>query len=234
MKKLAALLLILVLCLGVALAETANLTGVWYLNEIASDEISMHPGTMGLEMTLTLNADSTASMNVAGSTDVGTWLVNDLDVVVTIQGDPQTFTYADGNLVTTMDGVTMTFGREKAEMKTIELGAAMVNAEMDDYNGKWSATLVDFLGMQMPIADMGTSMEITIADGKVTMKESTPDGTEMTDEGTVTVENGMASIIAEGSDEVIVMQLHEGDVMVWTAEVAEGINMTTYFEKVAE
>ncbi len=234
MKKLAALLLILVLCLGSALAETANLTGVWYLNEMADDEMTLHPGTMGLEMTLILNADSTASMNVVGQTDVGTWLVNDLDVVVTIQGDPQTFTYVDGNLVAVMDGVSMIFGREKVELPSIELGEAKTDATMADYNGKWSATMVDFLGMQMPVADMGTSMEITIAEGKATMTESTPDGTEMTDEGTATVENGVMTITAEGSDEKIVMQLHEGDKLVWTAEMAEGINMITYFEKVAE
>lgn len=234
MKKLAALLLALLLCLGVAVAETANLTGVWYLNEMADDEMTLHPGTMGLDMTLTLNADSTASMNVVGKTDVGTWLVNDLDVVVTIQGDPQTFTYVDGNLVAVMDGTTMTFGREKVEMPSVELGEAKTDATMADYNGKWNATMVDFLGMQMPVADMGFAMEITIADGKAIMKEGTADGSEMADEGTATVEGGMVTITVPDSNEVISMQLYEGDMLVWIAEVAEGINMTTYFEKAAE
>ena len=234
MKKLAALLLILVLCLGSALAETANLTGVWYLNEMADDEMTLHPGTMGLEMTLILNADSTASMSVVGKTDVGTWLVNDQDVVVTIQDDPQTFTYVDGNLVAVMDGVSMIFGREKVELPSIELGEAKTDATMADYNGKWSATMVDFLGMRMSLADMGTTMEITIADGKVTLKETAEGAEPMTDEGNVTVENGMASITVPGSNEAVSVQLYEGDVLMWVNPVAEDVNMTIYFEKAAE
>ena len=81
---------------------------------------------------------------------------------------------------------------------------------------------------------MGTSMEITIAEGKVTLKETVEGAKPMTDEGNVTVENGMASITIPGSNEAVSVQFYEGDVLMWVNRVSEDVNMIIYFEKAAE
>ncbi|MBQ8311801.1 MAG: lipocalin family protein [Clostridia bacterium] len=228
MKKFAALLLALVLCLGVAVAETADIIGTWYLSEVVYQGVSYPPAMLGMDYTITFDENERATTVSGEETMSSYWALNGDKYITPLSDGLLVFAPQDGKLVGDLNGTQMIF------VKAIELGAARTDATMADYNGKWSAALVDFLGTQMPIADMGTTMEITIADGKASMKEGLADGTEMAEEGTVTVENGVASFTVAGSDEVIAMQLHEGDVMVWVAEMAEGINMTTYFEKSAE
>lgn len=233
MKKLVALLLALMLCLGTALAETADLAGVWYFNEMSAGEMTINPATLGMEMTMTLNEDGTAAMDTMGEVNEGTWTVDGENVVITFDGDPMTFALAEGNLVADQDGTIMTFGREKAEVATFVLGEAKTDATMADYNGTWNATLVDMLGMQLPVAEMGMMMQITVADGKVSVMES--EGEEPTTaEGTATVENGVLSIMIEGDTVATPLQLHEGNVLAMVVDMGEGMIMSMYFERVAE
>lgn len=234
MKKLVALLLALMLCLGVALAETADVAGVWYFNEMSDGEMTINPATLGMEMTMTLNEDGTAAANDSmGEVTEGTWAVDGENVVITFDGDPMTFALVDGNLVGNQDETTMTFGKEKAEVETFVLGEAKTDAVMADYNGTWNATLVDMLGMQLPVAEMGMMMQITVADGKVSVMES--EGEEPTAaEGTATVENGVLSIMIEGETVATPLQLHEGDVLAMVVDMGEGMTMSMYFERVVE
>ncbi|MBE5804623.1 MAG: hypothetical protein E7316_08950 [Clostridiales bacterium] len=224
MKKIVAVLLALALCMSVALAETVAVTGTWYLNQVSVDGTSMAPAALGMEMTMTLNEDNTASMDAMGEVVEGTWAMEGESVVITFEGDPLAFTLVEGNLTAELSGATMTFGKERTEVEIFTAGEAKADAVMADYNGTWNATLVDMLGMQLPMADMGTSMQLIVEDGKVTMISG-----EDSVEGVCTVENGVLVI-----EEDISIQLHEGDVLTMTLDMSEDLSMTYYFEKVVE
>lgn len=232
MKKIVAILLALMLCLSTALAENADVIGTWYLNTMVAEGMSMNPASLGIDMTMTLNEDKTATMDIAGEVAEGQWAIENEKYAVTFEGDPLAFVLQDGNLVADQEGVQMVFGREKEEVVAFVLGEAKTDATMADYNGTWNATLVDFLGMQMNVADMDMRMQVTVADGKVTVLEG--EGEEgTTGEGTATVEDGALAITFEGDTEATLLQLHEGDVLAWVTNT-EGMSMSIYFEKAAE
>lgn len=229
MKKLAAILLALLLCMGLALAETEDLTGTWHLNEVISGEISINPGVLGMDMSITLNADGTASGDVAGATGEGTWTMEDGNVVVTMTGDPLTFVLEDGNLVCTLEGSKMVFGREKAEASKVELGEALSDVALEDFNGQWNATIVDMMGMQIPVADMGMQMVITIADGQVTMTEGEGEAAT-TATGEAVLENGVLTVKTENDEDNLPLTIHENGMMAALLE-SDGMSMGIYFEK---
>lgn len=234
MKKIVAILLALMLCLGTALAENADVIGTWYLNTMVTDGMSINPASLGIELPMTLNEDKTATMDIGGEVTEGQWAIENEKYVVTFEGDPQplVFVLQDGNLVADQEGVQMVFGREKEEVAAFVLGEAKTDATMADYNGTWNATLVDFSGMQMNVADMDMRMQVTVADGKVTILEG--EGEEgTTGEGTATVEDGVLAITFEGDTEATLLQLHEGDVLAWVTNT-EDMSMSIYFEKAAE
>lgn len=232
MKKIVAILLALMLCLGVALAEDADIIGTWYLNEVASNGMSFDPSALGLDITMTLDEDEKATTVSGEETMVSYWRKNGDEYFTPFNGGLLVFAPQDGNLVGEMDGVQMVFGREKEEVVAFVLGEAKTDATMADYNGTWNATLVDLLGMQMNVADMDMRMQVTVADGKVTILEG--EGEESTtDEGTATVEDGVLAITFEGDTEATLLQLHEGDVLAWVTNT-EGMSMSIYFEKAAE
>lgn len=232
MKKLVALLLALMLCLGVALAETADVAGVWYLNEMSDGEMTINPATLGREMTMTLNEDGTAAANDSmGEVTEGTWAVDGENVVITFDGDPVTFALVDGNLVGNQDETTMTFGKEKAEVETFVLGEAKTDAVMADYNGTWNATLAEMMGMQFPMETLEMSMQFKVEDGKVIVMEG--EGEEVSSvEEEAFVENG--ALIVKDGEQLLPLQLHEGDVLVLVQEIDEGMVLSIYFERVVE
>lgn len=229
MKKFAAILLALMLCMGLALAETADVTGTWHLNEVISGEISINPGVLGMDMSITLNADGTATGDVAGETGEGTWSMEGGNVIVAMSGDPMTFTLEDGNLVSVVEGSTMIFGREKAEVTTVELGEARTDVTLADFNGQWNATIVDMMGMQIPVTDMGMLMTITIADGQVTLTEGEGEAAT-TSTGSATLENGVLTVKPEDETDSLPLTLHESGLLAALLE-SDGLSMGIYFEK---
>lgn len=233
MKKIVAILLALMLCLGAALAETADIIGTWYLNEMVSQGVSVNPASLGIDMTMTLNEDKTATTVIGEETMVSYWQNNGEEYFTPFGDGLLVFAPQDGNLVAEQDGVQMIFGREKEEVVTFVLGAVRTDATMADYNGTWNATLVDMMGIQMPVADIGMSMQIIVADGKVTVLEGT--GEEMTTgEGTATAEGGVLSMLIESDTVATPLQLHEGDVLARVSDLGDGLTMSIYFEKVVE
>ena len=233
MKKFAALLLALCLCFSLALAESADLTGTWYLTEVISGEMSFNPSSIGLDMTITLNADGTAACDVVGQSTAGAWSADGSTVTVTIEDDPMVFTLVDGTLVAAADETTtMVFGREPVEAVTIELGEARTDVALEDFNGVWTATVMDMLGMQFSVADMGLSMVITITDGVATIVEGEgEEATSVTCAGVL--ENGVLTITPEDETEGLPLTLHESGLLAYTFE-SDGMATGIYFERTVE
>ena len=66
--------------------------------------------SMGVNITMTLAEDKTASMDAAGTSVAGTWEVkDDTTVTITIEGEPADATLEDGKLIIDMQGMKMTF-----------------------------------------------------------------------------------------------------------------------------
>ena len=222
MKKLLVMLLALALCLGVAAAETADVTGTWYLNEVLmGEDMSIVPAVLNLEMTMTLNADYSAVLEVNGSADEeATWAVVDGSVVVTSQGEPQAFVLEGDCLVAAQDEMKIILGREK-----IEVGIN-ADAAMEDYTGNWLATLVEMAGMQADATEMG--LKINVQDGKAMISEGEGEAAE----AVAQVEEGVLYITNEGEEGAMPLRMLVDGRMIMTDDMGNGVMMTIYFEKI--
>lgn len=206
MKKLVALLLALMLCLGVALAEDADIIGTWYLNEVASNGMSFDPATLGLDVTMTFDEDEKATTVSGEETTVSYWRKNGDEYFTPFNDGLLVFAPQDGNLVGEMDGVQMTFGRERAEVEVYDFGEAKTDAAMEDYNGFWDAVEVEMLGMQLPMADVGLTMQMMVQDGTVVISDgNNTGGSEASFEEGVLVIDGMRAQLHESNGEYVLV-----------------------------
>lgn len=213
MKKIVAVLLALMLCLGAALAETADLVGTWYFNAIATKGASVNPGSMGLSMSLTFNEDNSASVDVSGAVVEGTWTVKDGKIILEADGESRVLSMQDGNLVMEVEGGQGIFGREKAEVEVYDFGEAKTDAAMEDYNGFWDATAVELLGIQMPVADMGLTMQMMVQDGTVVISDgNSTGGSETSFEDGVLVIDGIRVQLHERNGEYVLVMPMEAPV----------------------
>lgn len=229
MKKLIAWTLALLMCLGLALAETTDFTGVWYLNEMATSMTVIAPASTGMNWVMTLNADGTAALDGLESPGAGTWAVEEDKIVVTLDGEPMVFTLEDGCLVADNNGMMMIFGRETNNIA----GDAKADAAMEDYNGLWNAFMLDERGLRMPLKDTGIVMQIAVNNGKAVVTEGSVE--EMVSaEADAAVENGMLRLTSGGADTGFALQYHSRDVLVMTQDMGDGTSMSVYFERMTE
>ena len=228
MKKIAAILLALLVCLGVALAEETDFTGTWYATEIVMGEMNISVASLGMDMSLTLQADGTGVSASGGESAECTWVMENGSAVVTSDGESMAFTLVDGKLVTEQEGAYLYFEREKAEVETYVPAEAKADAAMADYNGVWDAVIAEMLGMQMSVEAMGMSMQVVVNDGAVMLVEGV--GEEATyAETTAVVEDG--ALVLQGEDGNVALQLLQDGVMVMSQDMGEGLVVSIYFEK---
>lgn len=134
MKRLTSLVLALLLALTMmvgAFAETADVTGEWY-GEL-----------LGIQVTLTINADGTYKMDIAGmDSEEGVWEKNeDGDLVMDKGTDGEGLvTVTETGLSTEQDGMKIDFTRE-APAEDEELTISTETTE-EELQGKWQATSV--------------------------------------------------------------------------------------------
>ena len=151
MKKIVSLLLALCLvCLSAAvLAEAGDVTGTWY-------------GTMyGMQIQLTLNADGTYAIDLAGNEIPGKYELR--DGIVYMDGDDDAangFVYDGTTLVNEAQDVTLT--REQGEIAEIVLAEPKADAALEDYAGEWVCKYLSMSGMtiditQIPLEQLGAT-----------------------------------------------------------------------------
>ena len=178
MKKILAILIAAVLALstcGVALAEEAadSPVGVWYLQSMEQQEGMQMDATvlssMGMTLTLTLNEDGTAVMNMSGTEQEGTWTE---DGTLNFGETPLTFSVEDGQLQFEQNGSKAVFGPEPAETKTYEITPAVTDPALEDFNGNYKAVIYYAMGMQLPMNVLGVDFSLDIQDGKVAFTET--------------------------------------------------------------
>jgi len=213
MKKLLALIaaVILTLCAACALAiEPADFIGTWYLNSLEYEGLSLSPADLGMDAAIMLNVDTTAILMSTGEENLeATWAVAGDELSIYLDGEVQTvFTLADGALVSDMDGGMMVFGREKPEAPVDS--PVRGDAVLADFNGLWTASLVDIGGMKLSAEQMELDIRLAIANGQVAMLEF---GEETQLQGDVV--EGVLTAVGEEDGELVQMlfSLHEDGVL---------------------
>ena len=190
MKKLLCALLALAMLCACAAAETADVTGTWYLSEIKLGEERINPAAMNLELAFTLNENgafvdgydwavirSMAGMEEANPGEEpleGAWEMRGARVIVTIEDSAMACALEDGGLVfddsapgeasvsssSPENNIRLTFRRERPEADVFDPGTALSDVTLADFDGTWNATLVQLGGIKLTPAEIG--MEITI------------------------------------------------------------------------
>ena len=181
MKKLTAMILTLALLIcAVALAESADYLGTWYLNEINFGGSILAPSVLGMDMTLEINEDGTAVLtSVEGEEDASqnaTWTLEGDVVTVTVlaegdeeEGETMTMTIQDGVLVAEEGGMGLNFGREKVEAEVYQPGAPVADAADADYAGQWQATYMDMNGNYIQASLFGMDLTVTVDESSMTL-----------------------------------------------------------------
>lgn len=217
MKKMMAVLMTLVLMIGaVALAESADYLGTWYLNGMNMAGAEIAPAALGMEMTMEVRDDGTATLAVPGeegAEQAATWKLDGDAFIVTVEGEDMTLALQeDGSLVGEQGGLGMTFGREKIEAELYQPAPVVAAASEADFAGKWQPKYMEMNGQYMEAAIFPLDLTVVF------------DGANMTLNGmfvfedatfTATFENG-AMVRQGGDDEMysrITAQLLEDGMM---------------------
>jgi len=228
MKKLAALLLGLLVLGTLATAQTADYTGTWYLVSVEIEGITLNPADLGIDQTIVLNADGTGLISTADEEDEpAAWTLDGETLTITAGESPLDFTANDdGQLVADAEGYIMTFGREPASSSFVA-AAQIAAADISDFDGIWTITTVDANGMIVPFAAMAQigyeDAGIVIQNGSVTSL-----GVEFAQTGTLT--DGklvVASVTDTGTDETKTFALLEDGTIAMTY-----MDMVFYCERV--
>ncbi|MCL2867416.1 MAG: copper resistance protein NlpE [Clostridia bacterium] len=221
MKKtlvlLTALLALLVMLAPHALAApaSADVIGTWYLNEMNMGGAPLNPSDFGMEMTLILNEDNTAVMQMTDEEDeVGTWEIADGQIVLAQdEGETIVFSFIDGNLVVEKEGMAMILGREKAEKEAFEIAPVRTDAALADFAGQWNLHIMEANGQMVPAAAaaaFGFDISLAIDGNDVVMVMF---GMEQAMEGDVSEGVLVATIEDEGETVFISFYLHEDDIL---------------------
>ena len=202
MKKLLSLVLVLCMaCMLIPAMAEESAAGTWYLVEMTQNGVVINPAEMGMNWTITLNEDGTASnsMTMMGETQEkeGTWTQEGETVTITIDDQPQAFTLTDGNLIPADESMPAVFSKEAP---AVAEKPAPVAAESEDaFVGEWDMTAIDMMGMYMTkdlLEAAGTgldgfSVKLSIQPGRVTaVSKSSADAEEQTVTYESTFEDG--------------------------------------------
>lgn len=163
MKRLTSLVLALLLALTMmvgAFAETADVTGEWY-GEL-----------LGIQVTLTINADGTYKMDIAGmDSEEGVWEKNEDGNLVMDKGTDGEglVTVTETGLSTEQDGMKIDFTRE-APAEDEELTISTETTE-EELQGKWQATSVSMVGQECIIEVKDSNLYLLNLVGQTALAE---------------------------------------------------------------
>lgn len=176
MKKLLSVLLALAMLLGcTAFAEGVDYVGLWTMTGMEAEGVTMDPLMLGLEMTMTLDADGTCTLTALGTSETGTWAATETGIAVTDEeGVVDAFVLIDGALVAEQDGakVIFTYGEAVAS----EGPAVLSGVPMEAFEGQWMLTSVSMFGINMSAEDIGAYMAFVLSDGAGIYAETGDDG----------------------------------------------------------
>ena len=203
-----------------------HFAGLWYLNTIGQDGMTMSAADFGVEATMQQNEDGTALL-VLDEEETGSWTVENGNLTVFAEdSDDMVFTEADGLLSASQDGVTMTFGREPAQPGYAP-GQPREDASLADFNGTWECRYANVYDMMVPVDMFGDSLAemlgmdaltFEIRDGDVRMLGAEEIKTADFSNGALSTEAGLTLSMKLLDDGMMACDVNEG---------------TLYFERIS-
>ena len=207
-------------------AEKEDIVGTWYIKSMVEAGIEIDASTlsaMGMSMTLTLNEDGTAVMEMTGQdAEEGTWSFEDSVLIFEVETP---FTVEDGLLTMSTDSESAIFSREAAEAVDASLAPAVADPEAEDFEGDWNATNYVALGIPMPLAMGGIKISVTIKDGKAFLHE---DIIDLNNGGEVTESKDMEFETSMQDDGTLYVDFNGEDVLGQIGMEASGVNLTLH------
>ena len=190
------LALLAVLC-SVALAESVDVTGKWYVVEVRQDGFSYNPEAMGVSYTLMLGEDGTMRLFDGGRIKpikAGTWEWRDENAIMTSNG---VIGYQEDHLHLNAGGhAIFVFGRDPAEAAVLQSDPQPVAAESEeDFLGTWKESRHRINGTFYPAGLDGHSNTMTIKPG---LAISNIGGTVI--ENTTVFSDGMLVLYYDGNE----------------------------------
>lgn len=238
MKKLLAVALALALLCAVALAETAEVVGEWYLIEARFGDTVLPTAALGMEMTLTFNEDGTGAM--LSPTEEGdrsaelAWKLVDEGIEMTVQTldeegnakeETAVVTLEDGQLLMNEEGGSLVFSRDAADAAALP---APVAAESEEaFLGVWNMSTVNMNGIPLPAATFGMEGTLTVEAGKAVMGDD-----EEADEYATEFVDGILKLSRE--EETLNLELYDDGSVGITEQLDEETTMAILFVKAAE
>lgn len=130
MKKLLCVVLVYTVALsmlvvgagGAEAVSTSDVVGVWRLQAVEAQGVSVDPATVGMEMLMTLGEDGTALLEMTGEeSEAGAWVLEGDKVLIADEvGTQQDFSFVEGMLKAEMDGMSMIFAKDVEEVESAE------------------------------------------------------------------------------------------------------------------
>ena len=161
------------------LNENDGLTGTWYLSQLIMDGAPVNPVDAGMELSVELNADGSASMISNGQAASGVWTLEGEVLTITANDSPAAFSVTEQGLAIEQSGVGMLLTREPPAPGYVP--AAPVSAEsLADFNGSWEGVYVNVFGVtaaMSQVQDLETllglpSPYLEIQDGEIRFQGS--------------------------------------------------------------
>lgn len=149
--------------------------GAWYGVSMEMEDVSYPLADMGMDLTITIDADGTAEMHMNGEGERIRCSMQ--DGVLTADG--VSFALQDSMLVVSEDGMTMTLSREKPEASAASIPVIDESATIDDLKGVWALAHVTMDGVTLPAeaAEMAGDTLVVYGDScDLTLQGMTVDG----------------------------------------------------------
>ena len=155
-------------------ASYEGFVGTWTATVMETEGMRLNVADLGIEMTLTLGEDGTATLVSFGEEDTSVWTY--VDGACDLDGTLMVMT-ADGELCMEDEGDRVFFvrgevGETGSPASPAGTGAELetVDASYEDFVGAWTATVMETEGMRLNVADLGFEMTLTLgADGTATL-----------------------------------------------------------------
>ena len=170
MKRMMAVLCTIILVVmtifsGITPAEPADLAGTWYLQYGREDDMEIDAAffyQFGMNMTVTLNEDGTATVDNMGDIQEGTWSFDGNTGTIQM-ANPVIFTYDGTQILIETDEYQMALGREEPVIELFTPAPAVSNAQLSDYNGVWNCKNGVSSGIRIPMKMLpGLLIKMTI------------------------------------------------------------------------
>lgn len=177
------LLFVLVFLIGAACAE--DVTGEWYGE------------AYGIVMKVTVNADSTYAMEVAGDVQNGTWVLEGSNLVMDKGTENESaFAYDAAAQTLTMDDVVFTHTPIEQWVPAAVREEAVA---LEDFSGLWGALHVDCFGALLPVDAAGVYMNASIDGTKLALTLTFIDAENF--EGEAVFESNALTLTVPAKDE---------------------------------